>query len=209
MITSLPWAKTAGESSMSSGTIAAATRFSFFVPAGKASERSRKTESMMNHLEQTCEEIIRLYRQQLNVWTPDKLANLDNVDVWEYGQREERIQELCTEIKDHSKGQGYRLAGNAIRQFQISHFSERAEWDFPITNLEPQPWLLNGAAHRGEHIVGVGADQLNYAYNDHKDDREHNRVLGDVLSTIIDQNHSLTFCHVLHASLRHDCMSLS
>jgi hypothetical protein len=55
----------------------------------------------MNRVEQIAKELIRLYREQLNVWALDRLAELDDVDLWEYGQRQERIHELCTEMKLH------------------------------------------------------------------------------------------------------------
>ena len=53
----------------------------------------------MNRLQQICAEIIRLYRKQLNLWVLGKLANLPDPDVFEYKERQERIKELCAEMK--------------------------------------------------------------------------------------------------------------
>jgi hypothetical protein len=44
---------------------------------------------------------------------------------------------------------------------------------------------LKRAANLREHIVGVGPDEVNRAHGNHQDDREHNRVLSDVLSLFI------------------------
>lgn len=45
--------------------------------------------------------------------------------------------------------------------------------------------LLDRAADLRKHVVGVRPDQTNRAYNDYQDDRQHHRVLGDVLTAII------------------------
>jgi hypothetical protein len=61
----------------------------------------------VNRLQQICAEIIRLYRKQLNLWVLGKLANLPDPDVFEYKERQERIKELCAEMKQlQAKGVG-------------------------------------------------------------------------------------------------------
>jgi hypothetical protein len=53
----------------------------------------------VNRLQQICAEIIRLYRKQLNLWVLGKLPNLSEPDVFEYNERQDRIKELCAEMK--------------------------------------------------------------------------------------------------------------
>ena len=53
----------------------------------------------MNRLQQISAEIIRLYRRQLNLWVLGKLAKLGDADLFEYHERQQRIQKLCEEMK--------------------------------------------------------------------------------------------------------------
>jgi hypothetical protein len=53
----------------------------------------------LNRQQQICGEIIRLYRKQLNLWVLGKLAKLPDPGLFEYNERQERIQELCAEMK--------------------------------------------------------------------------------------------------------------
>lgn len=45
--------------------------------------------------------------------------------------------------------------------------------------------LLDRAADLRKHIVGIRTDQTDRADNDYQDDRQHDRILGDVLTAII------------------------
>jgi len=51
----------------------------------------------MDRLEQISEEIIRLYREQLDSWPLG--ADLEGVDVLEYSRRRERLEELGKELE--------------------------------------------------------------------------------------------------------------
>jgi len=44
---------------------------------------------------------------------------------------------------------------------------------------------LNGTAHRREDVVRVRSDQADGAYNDHQNHRQHDSVLGNILTTIV------------------------
>jgi hypothetical protein len=48
--------------------------------------------------------------------------------------------------------------------------------------------LLDGAGDVGEHIVGIRSNQPNRANHDHQNYREHYRILGYVLPTLIAPN---------------------
>jgi len=58
--------------------------------------------------------------------------------------------------------------------------------------------LLDGAAYVGEHVVRVGTDQPDSAYNDDKNYRQHYRILRDILTTLIIPKISENICHGLH-----------
>jgi hypothetical protein len=45
--------------------------------------------------------------------------------------------------------------------------------------------LLNRTRRSGKGIIGVRADESNCAYHDHKDHGQHYRILGDVLSALL------------------------
>ncbi len=45
--------------------------------------------------------------------------------------------------------------------------------------------LLQRARYIGEHVVGIAANQTNGSHHDHENDRQHDRVLGDVLTFIL------------------------
>jgi hypothetical protein len=48
----------------------------------------------MDRLQQISEEIIRLYREQLDKWPLGEITDLEDVDVVEYCRRRERLEEL-------------------------------------------------------------------------------------------------------------------
>jgi len=52
----------------------------------------------MDRLQQISEEIIRLYREQLDKWPLGEITNLEDVDVVEYCRRRERLEELGQEL---------------------------------------------------------------------------------------------------------------
>jgi|GraSoiStandDraft_57_1057295.scaffolds.fasta_scaffold1442619_2 hypothetical protein len=45
--------------------------------------------------------------------------------------------------------------------------------------------LLNGAAYRRKHIVGIGADQTNCTDHDDQDDCQHHGIFRDILAFLI------------------------
>lgn len=52
----------------------------------------------MDRLQQISEEIIRLYREQLDKWPLGEITDLEDVDVVEYCRRRERLEELGQEL---------------------------------------------------------------------------------------------------------------
>jgi len=52
----------------------------------------------MDRLQQISEEIIRLYREQLDKWPLGESTDLQDVDVVEYCRRRERLEELGQEL---------------------------------------------------------------------------------------------------------------
>jgi len=52
----------------------------------------------MDRLQQISEEIIRLYREQLDKWPLGEITDLEDVDIVEYCRRRERLEELGQEL---------------------------------------------------------------------------------------------------------------
>jgi len=52
----------------------------------------------MDRLQQISEEIIRLYREQLDNWPLGEITDLEDVDIVEYCRRRERLEELGQEL---------------------------------------------------------------------------------------------------------------
>ena len=52
----------------------------------------------MDRLQQISEEIVRLYREQLDKWPLGEITDLEDVDVVEYCRRRERLEELGQEL---------------------------------------------------------------------------------------------------------------
>jgi hypothetical protein len=53
----------------------------------------------MDRLQQIASEIIRLYRQQLNLWTLGKITTLKDADLLQYDRRRDRIELLRRELE--------------------------------------------------------------------------------------------------------------
>src|SRR5438094_9920984 len=53
----------------------------------------------MDRLQQIASEIIRLYRQQLNLWTLGKITTLKDADLLQYDRRRDRIEPLRRELE--------------------------------------------------------------------------------------------------------------
>jgi hypothetical protein len=53
----------------------------------------------MDRLQQIASEIIRLYRQQLNLWTLGKITTLKDADLFQYDRRRDRIELLRRELE--------------------------------------------------------------------------------------------------------------
>ncbi len=53
----------------------------------------------MDRLQQIASEIIRLYRQQLNLWTFGKITTLKDADLLQYDRRRDRIELLRRELE--------------------------------------------------------------------------------------------------------------
>jgi hypothetical protein len=53
----------------------------------------------MDRLQQIASEIIRLYRQQLNLWTLGKITTLKDADLLQYNRRRDRIELLRRELE--------------------------------------------------------------------------------------------------------------
>src|SRR5215472_15775692 len=45
-------------------------------------------------------------------------------------------------------------------------------------------WLLHGTGDVGEHVIRVGANQANGTNNNNENNRQHDRILGNVLSLL-------------------------
>ena len=54
-----------------------------------------------------------------------------------------------------------------------------------MSDLKFAARLLDGAANVREYVVGVRADEPDRADYDHQDNRQHHRILGDILSLLI------------------------
>jgi hypothetical protein len=54
---------------------------------------------------------------------------------------------------------------------------------------------LYGTAYGRKDIVGVSSDQADSAYNDHQNHRQHDGVLGDILTTIVIPQAAKDTCH--------------
>src|SRR6266404_8691204 len=54
-----------------------------------------------------------------------------------------------------------------------------------------------------KHVVGVAADQFDRANHDYQDYREHHRVLGDVLTTVLGPKLTDGFNHLYAPNRRH------
>ena len=53
----------------------------------------------MDRLQQIASEVIRLYRQQLNLWTLGKITTLKDADLLQYDRRRDRIELLRRELE--------------------------------------------------------------------------------------------------------------
>ncbi len=51
-------------------------------------------------------EIIRLYRQQLNLWVLGKIADLKDADLLQYDHRRDRSEELREELESMVRARG-------------------------------------------------------------------------------------------------------
>ena len=51
--------------------------------------------------------------------------------------------------------------------------------------MESPDFLLQGASHVREDIIGVGTDQPDGADDDYKNHREHHRIFRDILSAFV------------------------
>jgi len=58
----------------------------------------------MDRFHQISAEIIRLYRQQLNLWVLGKIADLKDADLLQYDHRRDRIEELREELESMVSG---------------------------------------------------------------------------------------------------------
>jgi hypothetical protein len=52
----------------------------------------------MDALQNLCDEFIRLYRQQLNVWILGNIGKLKDAAIRQYDSRQERLEELGKEL---------------------------------------------------------------------------------------------------------------
>ncbi len=52
----------------------------------------------MDDLHKISDEIIRLYRQQLNVWVLGNIRKLKGAELRQYNSRQERLEELAKEL---------------------------------------------------------------------------------------------------------------
>lgn len=52
----------------------------------------------MDGLQTVSNEIIRLYRQQLNIWVLGSIRKLKDADLRQYNRRQERLEELGKEL---------------------------------------------------------------------------------------------------------------
>jgi hypothetical protein len=58
---------------------------------------------------------------------------------------------------------------------------------FPTINLAlSESGLLERAGYRGEGIIRVRADQANSADYQHQNHRQHHRILGDILTIVLE-----------------------
>jgi hypothetical protein len=53
----------------------------------------------MERLQQVANEIVRLYREQLNFWVFGKISNLKDADLLQYDRRRDRLDELRRELE--------------------------------------------------------------------------------------------------------------
>ena len=60
---------------------------------------AQKKGARMDRLQQIASEIIRLYRQQLNLWTLGKITTLKDADLLQYDRRRDRIELLRRELE--------------------------------------------------------------------------------------------------------------
>jgi len=60
---------------------------------------AQKKGARMDRLQQIASEIIRLYRQQLNLWTFGKITTLKDADLLQYDRRRDRIELLRRELE--------------------------------------------------------------------------------------------------------------
>src|SRR5712692_5067352 len=62
--------------------------------------------------------------------------------------------------------------------------------------MGPHPQLLDRTRRRGEHVVGIGANQSNGTDDKHKDHGEHHRIFRDVLPVLLNPESVKTCNHV-------------
>jgi len=60
----------------------------------------------MDRFHQISAQIIRLYRQQLNLWVLGKIADLKDADLLQYDHRRDRIEELREELESMVRARG-------------------------------------------------------------------------------------------------------
>ena len=54
----------------------------------------------MDRLAEISNELIALYRQQLNWWALGRINQMSDADILQYDRRRERIDRLCKEFED-------------------------------------------------------------------------------------------------------------
>ena len=78
----------------------------------------------MDGLQKISEEIIRLYRQQLNVWVLGYIGKLKGAELRQYNSRQERLEELAKELgrmiqAREASGSKIELGGGYCSQFRL------------------------------------------------------------------------------------------
>ncbi len=59
----------------------------------------------------------------------------------------------------------------------------------------PDHRLLDRAANLGKYIVGIRPDEANRPYYDYQNNRQHDRILRDILAALIVPELLKTLCH--------------
>src|SRR5579863_1251458 len=96
-----------------------------------------------------------------------------------------------------SKARKSFIADEDLRILRLGLEPRRLGSGDQVGSETPTNSVPDGTGNRGKHVVGVRTDQTDGSHHDYQHHSEHDRVLGDVLSTLIRPQLVQKHCHGL------------